>query len=946
MIVDPAVLPGLVLLGAELAALAAVGYVVVRVALRQDDELSALAQGLVVGPSLWGIVVNFVMYAVPGMAGAAVGWTVMLLLAAGLAWRAPGRLRPPARTVAGFAGAVLVLSWVALASRQLVGIANPHTDLALAASIGAGGFPVALPGHPESSAAYHYGASLLAGLLAPPLGPNLAFVWELVGVFAWVGFALVVATALRQRGSWFSVLLLTPLLLSYGLHTFVWVDPGKVQGILHLPIPVGLPTEGLRASLAYIYWPPVEPIGSRLSALPDVWKPAFPLGYAVAFVVLAHAARPSRSTWTSSLTLAGLVGFLGLLVTTLAPVVAVLWASLEAAHLALTRRAGTATLARARHSGAAMAAAGLLLVFGGGALSGILGGGAGSSGLTWTHELDAGHWSVLGSLGALAGGVGLLSLGPLAIAGIATALAPRDRLVLVLAAAASLLAFAWLVLDYPPRPEDIRRLAGHARNLALVAVVLALSSRLASAQLRRLSLAVGALLAGLVVWPTVAAPAHSLGIALGHGVQLANAGSERLDSHELDRPAAWPRHRMPGMSSRLAAYIRQHTATDARVLDTSDNLTVVLNTGRPNNWGFTDVVQLTGRFGPEYLDARFYLEPAAFRRLGLEYVYATDEWVDFLPERARGWLADPRFFDLAVRDGHEALYRVRPRFLALETAPHSSSYEVLRAVPPATTIYLQPMQQDENQVRLLRIASVLSHARLFGAVNSERLHLRTPAPWTVTPLGEQVPDLVAMPLMHRAWAFPPAAWKLAWSNPPDRVAIYAPTEADDHPTAPVPTATSVRLADVRIAEAGLSFTATFDDPGKIRWTGQDWVLVPTDATPLAIPIQESFHGLPLIEQWFAGQAAGAGTTTHSYLFDARTSTLAVLGADGAYATVQASDRTPSPGSWMLALRLTRRTDNGVQETVRIIPVLHFTVSKTGTIASTQVYEISRGWRPI
>ena len=52
--VDPAVLPGLLLLLAELAALAAVGYVVVRVALRQDDERMALAQGLVVGPALWG----------------------------------------------------------------------------------------------------------------------------------------------------------------------------------------------------------------------------------------------------------------------------------------------------------------------------------------------------------------------------------------------------------------------------------------------------------------------------------------------------------------------------------------------------------------------------------------------------------------------------------------------------------------------------------------------------------------------------------------------------------------------------------------------------------------------------------------------------------------------------------------------------------------------------
>ena len=87
MIIDPGVLPGLVLLAAELAVLAAVGYVVVRVALRQDDELSALAQGMVVGPALWGIVVNFVMYAVPGLAGAAVGWVLVLGITGVLAWR-------------------------------------------------------------------------------------------------------------------------------------------------------------------------------------------------------------------------------------------------------------------------------------------------------------------------------------------------------------------------------------------------------------------------------------------------------------------------------------------------------------------------------------------------------------------------------------------------------------------------------------------------------------------------------------------------------------------------------------------------------------------------------------------------------------------------------------------------------------------------------------------
>ena len=98
MTVDPAVIPGFLLLAAELGVLAAVGYVVVRVALRQDDERMALAQGLVVGLALWGLITNFVLYAVPGMAGAAVGWGVTLVLGGVLAWRAPAlHMAAPAR---------------------------------------------------------------------------------------------------------------------------------------------------------------------------------------------------------------------------------------------------------------------------------------------------------------------------------------------------------------------------------------------------------------------------------------------------------------------------------------------------------------------------------------------------------------------------------------------------------------------------------------------------------------------------------------------------------------------------------------------------------------------------------------------------------------------------------------------------------------------------------
>ena len=952
VIVDPGVLPGLLLLAVELAVLAGLGYVVVRVALRQDDELSALAQGLVVGPALWGIVVNFIMYAVPGMAGAAVGWVLMPGLAAVLAWRSPERLGVSTHRLAGFVVAVVVLGWVGLASRQLLTAFDPHTNLGLAASIRAGAFPVSLPWHADAPASYHYGASLLAGLLAPPGGPDLAFTWELLGVYAWLSFALVVVTALRRRGSWLPVLVLSPLLLSYGAHTFVWNTPSLIEGILRLPVPSGWPSAGLRAALADIYWAPVAPVGSRPGSLPDVWNPAFPLGYGLVLIVLAQASRSVCRTWPGSLTLSGLVGFLGLLVTTLAPVVLGLWAGLEIWRLTRARRGDTLKVVSALPSGAALAVSLVLLLFGGGALSGILGGGTGWAGLAWTTAIESSHWRAVGSVDERTGGMGLLSLGPVALAGIAIALGRRDRLVVALAAGAGLLSLAWLALDYPPFPQDLRRLAGHSRNLAILALLLALSARFAGWRSRRWRAAAVALLVGLVVWPTVVAPARSLAGAVGEGVQLANAGWGWPAAQAPDAAAEARRYRMPRISGHLAAYIRDHVDLDAHILDPTADLAVLLSTGRPNNLGFADVTQLVLRPGPDYLDARHHLEPAAFRRLGLAYVYAPEAWEARLTNRARGWLADPGLFDLLARDGDEALYRVRPEFLALETAPHPESFEALRAaVPPGREVYLPPNVQaaSRNQLPLLRVASAVPQARLVGAVHPERLHLRTPAPWHVAPLGTGAPDFVALPRLHEAWLYPPAAWREVWRNQREMVAVYTPAATATQLAAATTPAISVKLADVRAVNAHLAFMATLAIRAPPEWSGQDWVLVPTDGSPWGIPVLESHvdrRGLPVIEQWFAGQAAaGTATTTHSYELDTRASSLAVRGADGAFAIVQASSRAPSPGDWMLALRLTRREDRGVQDIVAIVPTLRFTVANDGTVSDVQVYESSHGWRP-
>ena len=152
MTVDSAVVPGLLFLLAELVALAGVGYVIVRVALRETDQRVALAQGLVVGPAIWGVVVNLVMYVLPGMVGALAGWIFVLSLAAVLVWRSAKPLRPRLRLASGFALAALALFWIALASRQMLTIPNEATHLGLSASIRAGGFPPEYPWNPGIAA--------------------------------------------------------------------------------------------------------------------------------------------------------------------------------------------------------------------------------------------------------------------------------------------------------------------------------------------------------------------------------------------------------------------------------------------------------------------------------------------------------------------------------------------------------------------------------------------------------------------------------------------------------------------------------------------------------------------------------------------------------------------------------------------------------------------------
>ena len=935
MTVDPAVIPGLLLLAAELAALAAIGYVVVRVALRQDDECAALAQGLVVGPTLWGLITNFVLYAVPGLAGAAVGWGLLLAIGAGLAWRSSHRIRPQPRLVAGFAVAVLALLWAALASRQLMGVSHADLHLGLAASIRAGGFPPELPWSLGMLVRYHYGPDLLVGLLAPPVGLDLAFVTELFGAYGWTSFALVVTTALLRRASPIALLVAAPLVLANGLWT--WTSPAG-GAILQGPIPAGLPEAGLRESLMGVYWPSVElsPNVRITELLADISKPSYTLGYALTFVVLEHAARSQRWSWRASVTLASLVGFLGLLATTLAPVVMVVWAGLAAWHVMRSRRAGSAA-GEALRSGAGLVLAGLLLLVGGSAFTGILDG-APPSGFGLARGLDPVHWGALGTFAARPGGVGLLGAGPLAVAGVAVVLARRDRLVVALAAGAALLVLAWLALAYPPAPWDVNRFAGHARNLALVALLLAMTARLADLQATHRRCA-AALVAILLTWPTLVAPVRSLGLAVGHGVQLANA--RWVQEELIDRGVMVPmrRFQMPPLSGRLADYIQNHTPVDARVLVSEEpSWSVSAATGRPNNAGFAGLTYLIYHLGPEYLDASQSLEPAAIRRLGIEYVYATDAWVAALPKRAQAWLGDPRLFELLVRDGHERLYRVRRAFLSLDVPPHPASFEALRqAVPPSATVYLVVPPRDYDT---LLVAAALAHVRLIGQLDPLFLHLLRPAVWHVDPLTHETPDLIVLPIDAGLWMFQPGARTPIWWR--DDVAVYAPNgavprildaPAPEGPPAGDPPPVLMEVTEVTVVDGRIEFAAAFDERGPQPWTSQDWVVLEGDGSPWVIPTEVFRQGHePTIAKWFAGLlSAGGATSAHVYRFNARAAELSVRNDAGAFVPMATSAAELAPGGYTLALRLRHEYQPNYWRDAAVIPVLRIRVFEDGEV---------------
>ena len=931
MTVDLTILPGLLLLALELLALAAFGFIVARVALRQADDLMALAQGMVIGPAVWGLTVNFILFLVPGHTGAIVGWVVVLALAIALIKKASKTPIVSPRTIAGFLAASLAISWIMLAARQLMKIPDPGIHLGLSSYIGAGGWPPATPWNPDFRVFYHHGVDLLIGLLAPPMGPNFVLVTELISAFIWTSLILVVATMLLNRGGWTCAITLSPLLLTAGLWTLLGYS-NRVPNIIQFPVPTELDTVGLRASIAGLYWPDIDlRWRSEFDGAPaNIWKPMFVLGYALALVVLSHVADNRSRSLLATVTLASLTGFLGIVNAELAMIVIGLWCVLEA-----WRIIRQLTSQRVSQGGVARSVAGplismLLLAVAGGVTTGILAAEPRGHLLLGLID-DPLSRQIFGRYEPLQGRIGLLGIGAITAAAIASVIAIRDRLVLALAFGCIPLMVAAISLQYKTAPLDVTRFDGHARNLALLALLLALAGRL-SALTPRWRYLFSIIGLALVVWPSIAQPVRTIGLGVSRGIYLTNPAPGILASdsmpfyHDLRRFVI-----DTPLSAEITGYIRDHTSVDSRIFSPHPSEMSVA-TGRPNASGFIGHLHQEPVPGPEYKDVLHYLEPRAVRRLRYAYIHATNDWIEQLPSHAQRWLADPRLFESLIQSETDALYRTQAAFLQLDAAHVPESFEALRqAIPASASVLLAPGLRPKHS---LQIAMALSRVQLIGTLDPGGSHLLTALPAT-TALGNQIPDFVTLPVRMAPSAFDPALRRPLWWN--REVAIYATDGTSTPLMRPPPRDFSIHLSDVRVADGLIAFTATFTDRSTDSWSGQDWVVVATDDSPWRLPYRfGTVEFTSAFVRWFDGQVQPVPeTTTHEYFFlyefEPRTGTLALWDGSG-YSSLSQAQPQLRPGNWMLAAR-----PNINREEVGLIPVLQFTLTEDGDF-TYKVYE--------
>ena len=202
------------------------------------------------------------------------------------------------------------------------------------------------------------------------------------------------------------------------------------------------------------------------------------------------------------------------------------------------------------------------------------------------------------------------------------------------------------------------------------------------------------------------------------------------------------------------------------------------------------------------------------------------------------------------------------------------------------------------------------------------------------PLGRHTPDFVIAPAQLSPWMFPPAARQPIWWN--DETTVYAldgTVEPIIRPPRDEPFPFGVLVSDVSTADGRIAFTATFDNRAPDQWSGQDWIMIATEASPWHLPTQLLPDGTPSIAMWFAGLAGpGSGTTSLVHEFDFHAPSLAVRREHGVLKPLDRSEATLGSGSYVLAVRLRHEYKPNYWRDAAIIPVLKIIVSETGEVS--------------
>ena len=146
------------------------------------------------------------------------------------------------------------------------------------------------------------------------------------------------------------------------------------------------------------------------------------------------------------------------------------------------------------------------------------------------------------------------------------------------------------------------------------------------------------------------------------------------------------------------------------------------------------------------------------------------------------------------------------------------------------------------------------------------------------------------------------------------------------------------IADADVVNGRLGFTASLSDTSGEGWTGQDWLVVPADASPWALP---RIRPTDPAAQWFAGQASPRpGSIAHRFEYDPQSVTLSLLDAQpDAVQTVPSSGDRLEPGVWILAVRL-----RSEYQLAAFVPVVKVVISEAGDV-TYEVYDGEFGVKP-